>query len=398
MSPQQSVFSQWQRQEQQPGLPAQEFNFRATVPSLRAVEDEPHNEAHPTTAGQETLSNSHLDTPDERSNSPSRNPAARSDREATGLSISDSLGALNLDTGQSDVNPCHATRERTETSERSPSPTSFLTGLEQLDLDGDQTTVSSGDEDDSDTSSLYSVRHEPLPQAPIYDSELQNALVDVKEHLSNIKANMEKSPLFTDRGSDFFKQYEQVRMLSQLDCPETRTVGFIGNSGVGKSRSINSLLDSEGLARSVSRWSGKCNDVLLTITEWWWLGLYFCRDRVPTYRFSPSQSDHWSNLHECRRSKRITSGARSEFQDVLHWYFPWGDQYRRTTANSRAVDQGMGHAQFDVSRSARAYTRVPCWSDWGRTITDFRAAPEVGTTFMQTTSRGHRTTTYSYTE
>lgn len=253
MSPQQSVFSQWQRQEQQPGLPAQEFNFRATVPSLRAVEDEPHNEAHPTTAGQETLSNSHLDTPDERSNSPSRNPAARSDREATGLSISDSLGALNLDTGQSDVNPCHATRERTETSERSPSPTSFLTGLEQLDLDGDQTTVSSGDEDDSDTSSLYSVRHEPLPQAPIYDSELQNALVDVKEHLSNIKANMEKSPLFTDRGSDFFKQYEQVRMLSQLDCPETRTVGFIGNSGVGKSRSINSLLDSEGLARSVSR-------------------------------------------------------------------------------------------------------------------------------------------------
>ena len=79
------------------------------------------------------------------------------------------LGALNLDTGQSDVNPCHATRERTDTSERSPSLTSFLTGLEQLDLDGDQTTVSSGDEDDSNTSSLHSVRQEPLPEAPIYD-------------------------------------------------------------------------------------------------------------------------------------------------------------------------------------------------------------------------------------
>ena len=66
MSPQQSASSQWQRQEQQPGLPAQEFNFRAIVPSLRAVEDELHNGAHLTTAGQETPLNSHLDTPGER--------------------------------------------------------------------------------------------------------------------------------------------------------------------------------------------------------------------------------------------------------------------------------------------------------------------------------------------
>lgn len=159
--------------------------------------------------------------------------------------ITQKLSSLDLRTAP------EAYEQFSQASTESRPQSGGLHSLEQLNI-GNQVSVGSKEEKDSDDPSLYYVQQESLPQAPIYNSELQNVLEDVRENLSSIKADMEQSPLVTDRGSDFFKQYEQVRMLTQLDCPETRTVGFIGNSGVGKSRLINSLLDLEGLARSVS--------------------------------------------------------------------------------------------------------------------------------------------------
>ena len=112
------------------------------------------------------------------------------------------------------------------------------------DEDGDDAT-------DSDDSSLYNVRCEHLPHAPIYNASLQEILRDIKSQLSVLQNDMDRCILSRDLDSDLFQLREKVRMLNELDCPETRTVGFIGNSGVGKSRLINSLLDQEGLARSV---------------------------------------------------------------------------------------------------------------------------------------------------
>ncbi|GAB1193803.1 hypothetical protein APSETT444_003033 [Aspergillus pseudonomiae] len=121
-----------------------------------------------------------------------------------------------------------------------------------LSDDSDQLSEIENEDDatDSDDSSLYNVRRERLPRAPIYNSDLQEILRGIKSQLSALQSDIDRCPLSRDRESDLFQLREKVRMLNELECPETRTVGFIGNSGVGKSRLINSLLDQEGLARS----------------------------------------------------------------------------------------------------------------------------------------------------
>ncbi|KAI2993530.1 hypothetical protein CBS147346_10936 [Aspergillus niger] len=53
-----------------------------------------------------------------------------------------------------------------------------------------------------------------------------------------------------DNTTDLSKLYEKTLEASRFAYPATRTVGFIGDSGVGKSSLINSLLDQESLARS----------------------------------------------------------------------------------------------------------------------------------------------------
>lgn len=251
MSPQQFIYGRLQSQHQ-PDPSTQAFN-RAIVSSVEAVDHDPDHDPHSSNAGQRAPSNSDSETSDERTYTPSHSSVAPLEPTES-LGISEPLGALSLSSGQStSTNPdlFNATSEGPDTSERHASVSNPLPSLEQLDLDEDRMSTSSGDENDSNIPSLYDVPQEPLPRAPIYDSDLQRVLGDVNEHLSSINLDMERCPLIADRESDFWKQYEQVRMASQLDCPETRTVGFIGNSGVGKSRLINSLLDLDGLARSV---------------------------------------------------------------------------------------------------------------------------------------------------
>lgn len=79
------------------------------------------------------------------------------------------------------------------------------------------------------------------------------------------------SELNQDHSSDLHVLYKRTKKMSMFEYPETRTVGFIGDSGVGmgfrryllssvtsspntrkgKSSLINSLLDQESLSRSV---------------------------------------------------------------------------------------------------------------------------------------------------
>lgn len=56
--------------------------------------------------------------------------------------------------------------------------------------------------------------------------------------------------LHTEPDSTMRKLFEEATELIRFKCPNTRTVGFVGDSGVGKSSLINSLLDIKGLART----------------------------------------------------------------------------------------------------------------------------------------------------
>ncbi|EAU36995.1 predicted protein [Aspergillus terreus NIH2624] len=123
---------------------------------------------------------------------------------------------------------------------------------EELHTDGDHGSEEGEHDtpDDNDENYSYSIRQEELPPAPIYDRRLQNALKEVRTGLTQIASLMQTSELYRDDSSAFYNLYQQTLEASQFTYPETRLVGFIGDSGVGKSTLINSLLDREGLARS----------------------------------------------------------------------------------------------------------------------------------------------------
>jgi hypothetical protein len=121
--------------------------------------------------------------------------------------------------------------------------------------------------DDEDFS--YRLRDEALPDAPIYNPELQSLLRDTKENLQSLHRTMESCPLASVPQSNIYSLSQDTHQLAQFEQGNTRTVGFVGNSGVGKflvlfidnrdllillqgkSSLINSLLDVGNLARSV---------------------------------------------------------------------------------------------------------------------------------------------------
>ncbi|KAL4972993.1 hypothetical protein BDW66DRAFT_143057 [Aspergillus desertorum] len=118
----------------------------------------------------------------------------------------------------------------------------------------DDNSISASWHDDRDENAgddhLYNVREEELPQAPIYDIRLQNALRNMRSQIADLAQFIGERELTQDPTSDIHDLYEQLLRASRFAYPTTRTVGFIGESGAGKSSVINSILDENGLARS----------------------------------------------------------------------------------------------------------------------------------------------------
>ncbi|GIJ92098.1 hypothetical protein Asppvi_011073 [Aspergillus pseudoviridinutans] len=129
-------------------------------------------------------------------------------------------------------------------------------GLSDSDHDNDSESAevslpdNNSDDDDVNDDYLYNIRQEELPQVPIYDIRLQTALRNVRGQLADLAQVMSRRELAQDPTSAFHELYKQTLEASGFAYPATRTVGFIGDSGMGKSSLINSILDQEGLARS----------------------------------------------------------------------------------------------------------------------------------------------------
>ncbi|PYH87881.1 hypothetical protein BO71DRAFT_424076 [Aspergillus ellipticus CBS 707.79] len=145
---------------------------------------------------------------------------------------------------------------RTST-QRPRSPTSPLghvnSNFQNLNIDDSENEES---DDNSDSNSLqssdsesetdeendqYNIRQEELPKAPIYDLRLQSALRDVCNQLGSLAQLMgQRGDLIRDPESALHELHAQTLAASRFSYPETRTVGFIGDSG----------MDQKGLARS----------------------------------------------------------------------------------------------------------------------------------------------------
>ncbi|KAJ5123593.1 hypothetical protein N7448_009690 [Penicillium atrosanguineum] len=85
---------------------------------------------------------------------------------------------------------------------------------------------------------------------PIDDRNLQANLNVVKVQLQELSRVISECPLSQDPGTRLHKIYQEARKLSEYKDQERRIVGFIGETGAGKSSVINSILDQRDLARS----------------------------------------------------------------------------------------------------------------------------------------------------
>lgn len=83
---------------------------------------------------------------------------------------------------------------------------------------------------------------EPLPSAPIYNRQLQDGLSEVKSLLAEIANTMRLSGLSDDPNTSLHELYDETKKASKFRYPETRTVGLIGDSGVGVWPFLISLL------------------------------------------------------------------------------------------------------------------------------------------------------------
>ncbi|KAM5344685.1 hypothetical protein ACJ41O_010547 [Fusarium nematophilum] len=96
----------------------------------------------------------------------------------------------------------------------------------------------------------HDVLDEELPQDAFHSPEFQQAFRDAKQLMSRVESVLGSSSLHTDPDSTMRRLHEEAGELARFEYPSTRTVGFVGDSGVGKSSLLNSLLDTKGLART----------------------------------------------------------------------------------------------------------------------------------------------------
>lgn len=94
------------------------------------------------------------------------------------------------------------------------------------------------------------VSDEEPPTDRFYQPVFQTAFQRTKNLMADLSNVLASGELHQEQDSKMKKLYEEVLKLSAFQCPSTRTVGFVGDSGVGKSSLINSLLDIQGLARA----------------------------------------------------------------------------------------------------------------------------------------------------
>jgi ABC-type glutathione transport system ATPase component len=97
----------------------------------------------------------------------------------------------------------------------------------------------------------------------VEDEEPPAHLTQVEQHLSDVRTQilsmaqvLSSSELHLESGSTIQGLHQQALDLAALRLPSSRIVGLIGDSGVGKSSLINSLLDKVDLARAVSDYFG----------------------------------------------------------------------------------------------------------------------------------------------
>lgn len=84
--------------------------------------------------------------------------------------------------------------------------------------------------------SPHSVLDEELPGDAFHTPEFQGAFQDAKNLMTRVKGVLGSSALHRDPQSTMRRLHQEAGELAGFEYPSTRTVGFVGDSGVGESR------------------------------------------------------------------------------------------------------------------------------------------------------------------
>ncbi|TRX89955.1 hypothetical protein FHL15_009227 [Xylaria flabelliformis] len=96
----------------------------------------------------------------------------------------------------------------------------------------------------------HDVRDEAPPNDRFNLPAVQKALRNTKDLMSELADVLGSSSIHNEPDSVMQRLHRQAEDLAEFQCPSTRIVGFVGDSGAGKSSLLNSLLDYRDLARS----------------------------------------------------------------------------------------------------------------------------------------------------
>ncbi|CAH0050893.1 unnamed protein product [Clonostachys solani] len=153
-------------------------------------------------------------------------------------------------------------------------------------------------------SASYSTRHnvhdEPVPEDIFHSPAFQQALRDAKRLTADLKAVLDDAPLLHDHESTIAKLHEEAVKLSSFEYPTSRRIGFVGDSGVGKSSLLNSLLDYKDLARASN--SGEA-----------------CTCVVTEYHYH--QHDHMDVKVELFTTQELNEQLERMLEDFRHYSF-----------------------------------------------------------------------------
>lgn len=78
------------------------------------------------------------------------------------------------------------------------------------------------------------MKDEELPHDRFHHPDVQSAFLEAKTLMSRLGRVLGSNPLHIDPDSAIKRLYKRAKDLSRFQCPPTRTVGFVGDSGVGK--------------------------------------------------------------------------------------------------------------------------------------------------------------------
>jgi hypothetical protein len=241
-------------------IPSISFNF--SVDNLRS------NRAP--TSSSTVHSNGSVSSGSNPVNTPSTTDAETSSRRGShalmGDSVADGVGALRLQSQSLVQTPSPSVRHRSSES-TSPSPSPYASGTPSSiafsresslhpDVERAATprvrSTSRRRSSSAATFPVHRVEDEVPPPEPFHNPEFQNAFREAKQLMNDLSNTLASSNLYSEPNSTLGTFFERLNVLRHFECPKRRTVGLVGDSGVGKSSLLNSLLDCKGLARSVS--------------------------------------------------------------------------------------------------------------------------------------------------